>query len=84
MFTDRDGCDISNLVEFDQLPYANKVVFVHKNYPDIQSAAYIPGFEKDDSVGFCMDYPNFFTDKKYYDAFDFVNWINQRKRDDNL
>ncbi len=77
LFTDRDGCGIDELGEFDKLPYENKAVFVHKKYSDIKSAAYIPGFEEKEAVGFCMDYTNFFTYKRYYDEFVFVKWFNQ-------
>ena len=76
MFSDRDGCTESDLREFDQLPYVNKVVFVHKQYPDIKSAVYIKGFENQDSVGICSRYKNLFSLEKYYDDFDYVEWFN--------
>lgn len=76
MFSDRDGCKESDLKEFDQLPYKNKVVFVNKQYPDISSAFYIKGFEGKESVGICSRYKSFFSLKKYYDDFDYVKWFN--------
>lgn len=76
MFTDRDGCTASDLKEFDQLPYPNKVVFVNKQHPEIQSAFYIKGFEKKESVGICSRYKNIGSLKKYYDDFDYVEWFN--------
>jgi uncharacterized protein (DUF1919 family) len=76
MFTDRDGCTESDLKEFDQLPYPNKVVFVNKEYPGLKSAFYIRGFEGKESVGICSRYKSVGSLKKYYDDFDYVQWLN--------
>lgn len=77
LFTDRDGCTKQDLIDFDNLKYKNKAVFVHKPHPDINSAVYIRGFEQNDSVGMCMDYKGRFSLKRYYDDFDYVNWFNK-------
>lgn len=77
MFTDRDGCTKENLLDFDALPYQNKVVFTHIPYSDIKSSYYIRGFEEESSVGMCHAYKNDHTGKKYYDDFDYVSWFNQ-------
>lgn len=76
MFSDRDGCTESDLKEFDQLPYPNKVVFVNKQHPEIQSSFYIKGFEDKESVGICSRYKSIGSLKKYYDDFDYVGWFN--------
>ena len=76
LFTDRDGCSKQDLIDFDNLEYKNKAVFVHKPYPDIKSAVYIRGFEQNDSVGMCMNYKGCFSLKRYYDDFDYVSWFN--------
>ena len=76
MMTDRDGCTYQNLQEFDALPYEHKVVFTHCPYPEIQSAFYIPGFETEDCVGVCSEFKNGHTGQKWYDAFDYVAWLN--------
>ena len=36
LFTDRDGCTEQDIVEFDNLPYKNKVIFVNKPHPNIK------------------------------------------------
>ena len=77
LFTDRDGCTKQDLIDFDNLKYKNKAVFVHKPIPDINSAVYIRGFEQNDSVGMCMDYKGRFSLKRYYDDFDYVSWLNK-------
>ena len=76
LFSDRDGCTYDDLKEFDALPYRNKAVFCHKEYPDIKSAVYIRGFENKDCIGNCAKYRSKFSIKKYYDDFDFVSWFN--------
>lgn len=77
LLTERDGCTYEDLCAFDALAYENKVVFTHVPYPEIASAVYIPGFEKMNEVGMCMEYRNRFSVKKFYDAFDYVSWFNR-------
>lgn len=74
--TDRDGCTYDDIRAFDSLPYPNKVIFCHREYPEFRSAVYIPGFENRNSVGMCMHFVNDKTWRKYYDAFDYVSWFN--------
>ena len=78
MFTDRDGCTYQNLLDFDALPYKNKVVFTHLPYPEIKSAFYLKGWEKEQSVGICSYFINKISGKRYYDSFDYVSWFNQK------
>lgn len=76
LFTDRDGCTYDDLLDFDRLPFKNKIVFTKRPYPDIKSAVYIKGFENQDSVGDCFAYMPKGLGKKYYDQFDYVSWFN--------
>ena len=39
---ERDGCTYEDILEFDNLSYKNKVVFVSKEMPEIKSAIHIP------------------------------------------
>ena len=77
MMTERDGCEYQDLIEFDALPFKNKVVFTHKNYPEIKSAVYIQGFENNAMVGDLFEYTGL-NGKRYYDQFDYVTWLNKR------
>ena len=79
LFTDRDGCTEQDIVEFDNLPYKNKVIFVNKPHPNIKSAVYIRGFENDGCVGPCMAYKSKISYKKYYDDFDYVDGLTWQK-----
>jgi len=76
LFSDRDGCTYEDLAAFDRLPYQNKVVFVHLPHPELQSAFYIKGFEKEDQVGACYEFMGPKTGVKYYDQLDYVRWFN--------
>lgn len=76
LFSDRDGCTYDDLLEFDKLPIANKIVFTHKPYKEISSAFYIKGFEGEKSVGMCADYMPETPYMKYYNQFDYVDWFN--------
>lgn len=76
LMSDKDGCNEEILRAFDALPYKNKVVFTHVPHPQIGSAVYIPGFEKEQEVGNCDAFIKPGSGKKYYDAFDYVTWFN--------
>ena len=76
MFTNRDGCSLDNLKEFDNLAFAHKVVFVHNPIPTIKSAFYIKGFESCNTVGILLNNRSPYSIRKYYDNFDYVKWFN--------
>ena len=76
IFSDREGCTYTDLKRFDNLPFANKIVFVHKNYPEIKSGIYIKGFEDEECVGNLINWEPGVLGKRYYDNFDFVSWFN--------
>lgn len=49
-FADREGATLHHLRRFDALPYP-KLCFVHIPRPEIKSAVYVRGFERDGEVG---------------------------------
>ena len=67
----------SQRLDFDNLPYPNKVVFTHKPYPELKSAYYIKGFENEGEVGDLFTFSGW-NGEKYYDQFDYVSWFNQK------
>lgn len=77
MMTEQNMCTEDDLVEFDNLPYQNKVVFTHKKYPLIKSAFYVKGFEDKGEVGNLVEQKSFLTGKRYYEDFDFVSFFNK-------
>lgn len=84
MMTDRDGCTLADIMEFDSLPYSNKVIFTHKPYPSIKSAVYIHGFEKCDQVGILSDWKSSFIMRRYLDDFDYVSFLNNNDSSKSL
>lgn len=79
MLTERDGCTYEDLLAFDRLPYANKVVFTHKPYPEIKSAVCIQGcldLANPQEVGYLYEWKNRFSLKRWLDDFDYVSWLN--------
>jgi len=51
IFTDREGATYEQLQAFDRLPFEHKMAFVHKPYPELRSAVYVKGFEREGQVG---------------------------------
>lgn len=79
VFTDRDGCTIEDIKEFDNIEsIKNKVVFTHSRINGIDSAVYIKGFENKNEVGHLYEYMTPRKIKKYYDQFDYVRWFNRQ------
>ena len=76
LFTDQEGCTLTDLEEFDRLPFEKKVVFTNKPFPEIVSSFYIKGFEQQNSVGDCFDFESHSVGMKKYDQFDYVSWFN--------
>ncbi len=75
---DGDGCTYDTLLKFDALPYAHKVIFTHKPYPDIKSAFYLPGFEEKGEIVRATDFIDAYRIRRYTDAFDYVSFLNAR------
>lgn len=74
--TARGNCDYETIKKFEQLPYENKVIFTHINYPEFKSAYYIKGFENQKQLGVLIDYKNQFWLRRYLDDFDYVAFLN--------
>lgn len=73
---DGDGCTYESIKRFDALPYKNKVIFTHVPYPEIKSAYYIPGFEKNEGVGVLLYFKKQFFVRRYLDDFDYISFLN--------
>lgn len=82
IMSERDGCTYQDLLEFDNLPFKNKVVFVHEEKPEVKSAYYIPNTELNGIDGHWIkgltEYKGKFTGKRYIDDFDYVGFFNKK------
>lgn len=80
IMSERDGCTYEDIKKFDLLPFNNKVIFVHKDMPEIKSSYYIPGTELNGIDGQHIipltSYVGKFTGKRYIDYFDYVEFLN--------
>lgn len=75
IMTDRDGANMHDLIEFDELPYKNKVIFTGKRYDRIKSSFFIENCLEDNHLGDIFK-RNLITGKRKLDTFDFVNFLN--------
>ena len=78
--TEKDGCTYETIQRFDRLPYENKVIFTHIEYPEFSSAYYIEGFEERDEIGVLTNYKEQFWKRRYLDDFDYVNFLNSGRQ----
>lgn len=78
MGIDGDNATYESLKKFDELPYENKVIFTHKNYPEIKSSYYIKGFEDKGEVGVLIHFREKFWIRRYLDDFDYVSFFNKK------
>jgi hypothetical protein len=76
MMSEQNNCTMEDLIEFDKLPYKNKVVFTKQPYPNIKSGFYISGFETKKEIGTVLAFKNVFSAKRFYDCFPYVDWFN--------
>ena len=76
IMNDRNNCTEEDLDEFEKLPYKNKICFTHIPYPDRKYTYYLPGSEKKTCVESVMKYIHPWWVKRYYDIFDYVEFLN--------
>lgn len=75
--TERGDCDYETLRAFDSLPWPNKVVFTHVDYPEFSSAYHIHGFEDEKELGGVVEGRPQRLFRRYIDEFDYVSFLNQ-------
>lgn len=79
---ERDGCTYRDLLDFDKLPYKNKVVFTQKKYKDIKSCMVLPNSydEEKKNVNNLLQYKSSFSILETIDEFDYVRFFNGEGR----
>lgn len=80
IMTDRDNCTEKEIYNFDNLNYANKVIFTHVPYPKYKSAYYIKGFESKNQVGILSDWKKTSLKRRYIDDFNYVDFLNKKTK----
>ena len=77
--TERWNCSYETIGDFEQLPYENKILFTHIEYPEFDSTYYIKGFEGQKYLGVLVDYKQQFFQRRYLDDFDYVSFLNRQR-----
>ncbi len=75
------GYNIDQLERFDRLPYAHKVVFTNKKYPQYKSAFYLKGYRCEKGNVYATQS---ITGQRYIDQFDYVDFFNRIKKCEDL
>lgn len=74
--SEKDGCTYETIREFEKLPFRNKVIFTHVEYPEFPSAFCIKGFEDKNELGTITYFKDQRLKRRYLDDFDYVKFIN--------
>lgn len=72
--SEKDGCTYETIEEFEELPYKNKVIFTHIEYPEFSSAFCIKGFENRDELGTITLFKDQGLKRRFLDDFDYVQF----------
>lgn len=78
--SEKEGCTYEVVKRFDRLPYRNKVIFTHREYPEFPSAYYIKGFEEKGEMGTTTNFKDRFWRRRYLDDFDYVSFLNRSQK----
>ncbi len=78
--SEKDGCTYETIKRFDELPYENKVIFTHVEYPEFPSAYCIRGFEERAELGVITNVKQQILKRRYLDDFDYVEFLNSGKK----
>lgn len=71
------GGDVQQLERFDRLPFPWKKVFTDKEYPEIQSAFCLKGFDCKNGKNGNIYNTQYINGKRYIDQFDYVDFFNR-------
>ena len=76
VLVERDGCTAKDLMDFDNLPFANKVALTRRNNLNLKSSFHFKGYDDKEELGNIMFYKGFLG-KKIYDKFDWWPFLNK-------
>lgn len=76
MMAEKDGCTKEMVLEFDELPFNNKVIFTCNEYTECRSAIFVKEGSTNGEVAIMTDFVGF-IERRYDDHFDYVGWLNE-------
>jgi len=68
--SDRDNCNKNDIINFDKLPFANKIFFSAKNYKNLKSVLWISKYKNENQVG------DLIKNQDWLNYFDLIYWLN--------
>ncbi|MBF0601914.1 DUF1919 domain-containing protein [Limosilactobacillus oris] len=76
IMTDRDGATKNDLIDFDNLPYKNKIILTCKKYDYLKNQYVIRNCVENDHLGNIFK-KNLLSGKSKLDTFNFIEFINR-------
>lgn len=73
-----EGLKQEEILEFDNLPYKNKILFVHEKIEGIKSAIEAKEF-KNKTDARLLNFANFLGKRFYQNYIDYIEWLNIKK-----
>ena len=73
-----EGLKQEEILEFDNLPYKNKILFVHEKIEGIKSAVVAKEF-KNKTDARLLNFANFLGKCFYQNYIDYIEWLNIKK-----
>lgn len=71
-----EGLSHDDMVEFDNLPYQNKILFMHQNDPSINCGIYTKAYQ-DKTDARLLEFCSLFGKRYYQKYIDYVKWLNE-------
>lgn len=84
ILSEADGCTFEDISIFDNLSFPNKVIFTHKEMPQINSAYYLrraPWIDNEETVRLKYPLTGYVTKTsplRYIDEYDYVDFLNRK------
>lgn len=76
----KEGVTLEHMMRFEALPYKNKLILTYRDYPELKCSFCLKGYEEIGYIDNLLKYmPGFMKGMKYYDQFDWVEWVNTGK-----
>lgn len=76
ILVERDGCSSQDLIDFDSLPFTNKVALTRTNDLNLNSAFHIRGYDNKEELGDIMFFKGVLG-RRIYDQYDWYSFLKK-------
>lgn len=73
-----EGLELEDMIAYDKIPYKNKILFLHKEVPEITCGVVSKDFD-DKTDARLLNFVNIFGKRYYQNCIDYVKWLNGSK-----